>query len=295
MAESGPRSVDSVIRPARSWQLAGLELELSRPLGIGIVNVTDDSFFEGARSRTPEQAVRDGKRLVDDGFDLLDVGAVAARSGPPVSERDEAERLVPAIEVLARDPGVPVMADTFAPGVAESALDAGAVAINDISASLDPAMLELVADRGCGLVVMHIEGPPRVDRPAPSYEDPVDRMKAWFGERIEAAQKAGVAEAQLALDPGFDFDLSVDDDLAVLRRLQELAELGPPLFVAASRKDFIGALLAGSWEDRLPPADREWGTAAVVSLAVAAGANLLRLHDRSALDAMRVADRIVNG
>jgi dihydropteroate synthase len=295
MAESGARGVDTAVRSVPSWQLAEGSLDLSRPLGVGIVNVTDDSFFEGARSETPECAVEDGKRLVAEGFDLLDVGAVAARSGPPVPEQDEAERLVPAIEGLVREASVPITVDTFMPTVAELALDAGAAAINDISGSLDPAMLELVGDRGCGLVVMHIEGPPRVDRPAPDYEDPVDRMKAWFTERIEDAHRYGVAEAQLALDPGFDFDLTVDDDLAVMRRLPELAELGLPLFVAASRKDFIGALLAGSWEDRLPPSDREWGTAAIVALAVAGGANLLRLHDRSALDAMRVADRIANG
>ncbi len=272
----------------------GAELDLSRPLGVGIVNVTDDSFFEGARSETPQHAVQEGIRLVGEGFELLDVGAVAAKSGPPVPEREEAERLVPAIEGLVREAGVPVTADTFVPAVAELALDAGAAAINDIAGARDPVMLELVAERGCGLVVMHIEGPPRVDRARPSYDDPVDRLKAWFSDRIESACARGVAEEQIALDPGLDFDLSVDDDVAVMRRLSELAELGRPLFLSVSRKDFIGALLAGSWADRVPARDREWGTAAAVALAVSSGANLLRLHDRSALDSMRVADRIVN-
>ena len=277
------------------WRLAGTELDLTRPLGVGIVNVTDDSFFEGARSGTPRGALEDGMRLVGEGFDMLDVGAVAARSGPPVAADEESRKLVPAIEGLVREAGVPVTADTFLPEVAERALDAGAAAINDIAGARDPAMFELVADRGCGLVVMHIEGPPREDRAAPRYDDPVDQMKAWFSERIETAIGYGVQPAQLALDPGFDFDLSVDDDITVLRRLPELAELGLPLFVALSRKDFIGALLAGSWEGRAAPVDREWGTAAAVALAVAGGADLLRLHDRSALDAMRVAERIVNG
>lgn len=266
-----------------------------RPVGVGIVNVTSDSFFEGARSGTPERAVADGMRLVEEGFEMLDVGAVAARSGPPVPPQEEAARLVPAVADLAGDSGVPVSADTFVAEVAAAALDAGAAAINDIGGGNDPEMLDLVADRGCGLVLMHIEGPPRVDRATPRYDDPVDRVKAWFSARIEQALARGVAEAQLALDPGFDFDLTVEDDVLVLRNLAELAELGPPLYVSLSRKDFLGALIAGSWERRAPAAEREWATAAAVALAVAGGGQLLRLHDRSALDAMRVADRIVNG
>ena len=145
---------------------------------------------------------------------------------------------------------MPVTADTFQPEVARRALDAGAAAINDISGGADPEMLELVAERGCGYVLMHIEGPPRVDREPAGHPDPVAHLKRWFGERIQAALGRGVAEEQIALDPGLDFDLSVDDDLEILRRLGELRELGRPLFVALSRKDFLGAVLAGSWEDR---------------------------------------------
>ena len=187
---------------------------------------------------------------------------------------------------------MPVAADTFSPVVARAAVEAGAAALNDISGGADPDMLDLVAESGCGYVLMHIEGPPRVDRQAPRYADPVDYLKAWFAERIEAALARGVDAAQIALDPGFDFDLSVDDDLAILRRLGELRELGRPLFVALSRKDFLGAVLAGSWERRSPAEDREWATAAAAALAVAAGADVLRLHDRSALDAVRTAAAI---
>ena len=208
--------------------------------------------------------------LAEAGFDLLDVGAVPARSGPPVPADEEAARLVPAIEGLVRRAGVPVTADTFQVEVARRALDAGAAAINDISGGADPEMLDLVAERGCGYVLMHIEGPPRVDREPAGHRDPVAHLKRWFGERIEAALARGVAEEQIALDPGLDFDLSVDDDLEILRRLGELRELGRPLFVALSRKDFLGAVLAGSWEDRVAAAEREWATAAATALAVAA-------------------------
>ncbi len=273
------------------WRLADRTLATPPPLAAGIVNVTDDSFFSGARSGTPDGALRDGLGLVEAGFDLLDVGALAARSGPPVDAGVEAGRLVPAVERLAAESGVPVLADTFSPAVASRALDAGAAGINDISGG-SAEMFELIAASGAGYVLMHIEGPPRVDRPAPRYEDPVAHLGEWFERRIEAAVAAGVDAEQIALDPGLDFDLSTDDDLEILRRLGELRALGRPLFVALSRKDFLGAVLAGSWEGRRAAEQREAATLAATALAVADGADLLRLHDASALDAMRTAAAI---
>jgi dihydropteroate synthase len=274
------------------WQLADRTLELERPLGVGIVNVTEDSFFEGARSGKPERAVADGLTLAEAGFDLLDVGAVAARSGPPVPASEEAERLVPAIEGLAEATALPISADTFSTAVAERALAAGAVAINDISGGADPALFELAAATGCGVVLMQIEGAPREDRAPRRHDDPVEHLKRWFSVRLEAAVAAGVSEEQIALDPGLDFDLTVADDLEILQRMGELRELGRPLFISLSRKDFLGAVLAGSWEERLPAERREWATAAATALAVAGGAELLRLHDPSALQALRIAGAI---
>jgi dihydropteroate synthase len=285
-----------------SWRLADRTLDLARPLAAGIVNVTVDSMFEGARSGTPEQAVADGMGLVEAGFDILDVGAVAAKAGPPVSAEDEAAALVPAIAGLrgafpgqetgnANPPGAPISADTFSPEVARRALAAGAAAVNDISGGSE-AMFELAAESGCGYVLMHIEGPPRVDRAWRDYDDVVDHLKSWFEGRVELARGLGVAEEQIAIDPGLDFDLSPDQDLEVLRRLGELRSLGLPLYVSLSRKDFIGAVLAGSWEERLPPGEREWGTVAAVALAVREGADVLRIHDRSSLQALRVAGQI---
>lgn len=277
------------------WRLADRVLEFPPSLAAGIVNVTDDSFFEGARSGTPERAIEDGLALVAEGFDLLDVGAVPARAGAPVPSGEEAARLVPAIEGLVERTDVPVSADTFQAEVAERALDAGAAAINDISGGAEPELLEVVGQRGCGYVLMHIEGPPRADREPPEHADPVAYLIGWFAERLESALARGIDEEQIALDPGFDFDLSVRDDVRILGGLEELRRLGRPLFVALSRKDFLGALLAGSWKDRAPAGDREWATAAAASLAVAAGAEVLRLHDRSALDAVRVAGAIARG
>jgi len=274
-----------------SWRLADRTLDLAQPVAAGIVNVTADSMFEGARSGTPEQAIADGRALAGAGFEMIDVGAVAAKAGPPVPAEVEAAALVPAIEGLA-ETGVPVTADTFSPEVARRALAAGAVAVNDISGSSDE-LFELVAETGCGYVLMHIEGPPRVDREAPGYGDVVEHLLSWFGGRVERARQLGVAEEQIAIDPGLDFDLNTAQNLEILRRLPELRALGLPLYVSLSRKDFIGAVLAGSWEKRLPPGEREWGTVAAVALAVRGGADILRIHDRSSLQAMRVAGRVV--
>src|SRR5688500_15012539 len=277
------------------WRIADRTLDLARPLAAGIVNVTSDSFFSGARSGTPQGAIEDGEALAAAGFDRRDGGAVAARSGPPVPADEEAAKLIPAIEGLGERTALPISADTFSPEVAARALDAGAVAINDISGAADPALLELCADRCCGLVLMHIEGPPRQDREHRRYDDPVAHLKSWFSERVEAAAERGVAPEQVALDPGLDFDLGVSDGLQLLRRLSELRELGRPLYVSLSRKDLLGAVLAGSWEERLPAERREWATAAATALAVQNGADILRLHDASALQAMRVAAAIREG
>jgi len=293
-----------------AWRLADRTLDLARPIAAGIVNVTVDSMFEGARSGTPEQAVADGLALAEAGFEMLDVGAVAAKAGPPVSSEDEAAALVPAVEGLAtalrgsfvghdktKEPrnavGTPISADTFSVEVARRALAAGAEVVNDISGGSEE-MYELVAASGCGYVLMHIEGPPREDRPWRDFGDVVDHLRAWFEGRIELARELGVAEEQIAIDPGLDFDLSPEQDLEILRRLGELRALGRPLYVSLSRKDFIGAVLAGSWEERLPPGEREWGTVAAVTLAVREGADVLRIHDRSSLQAMRVAAEIVS-
>jgi dihydropteroate synthase len=275
-----------------AWRLADRTLELESPIAAGIVNVTTDSMYEGARSVTPEAAVADGLVLATAGFEMLDVGAVAARSGPPVSTQEEAERLVPAIAGLAAKTDVPISADTFSAEVAGRTLQAGAVAVNDISGAADPALFELAAETGCGFVLMHVEGPPREKRRPRRYDDPVDHLKGWFDERIQAALARGVAAEQIAIDPGLDFDLDVAADLEILRRLGELRELGRPLYVSLSRKDFLGAVMAGSWEDRLPAAEREWATAAATALAVNEGADILRLHDASALQSMRIAAAI---
>jgi dihydropteroate synthase len=276
-----------------AWRLRDRTLDLDQPIAAGIVNVTADSFFEGARSGTPEQAIEDGAALAAQGFEMLDVGAVAARSGPSVPAARETERLVPAIAGLVERVEVPVSADTFSSEVAAAAVAAGAHAINDISGAADPALWDVAAESGAGFVLMHIEGPPRVDRDPPKFDDPIERLKEFFSAGIETALARGVGEEQIAIDPGLDFDIGVHDGLEVLRRLGELRSLGRPLYVSLSRKDILGAVLGGSWEHRAEPTSREWATAAATALAVAGGADILRLHDRSAWQAMTMAGAIV--
>lgn len=279
----------------RTWRLkdATLELRPGDPIGAGIVNVTTDSMFEGARSGTPERAVADGMRLVEAGFEMLDVGAVAARSGPAVESAEELARLRPVVEELAARAGVPIAADTFSPEVARAAIAAGAAAINDIGGGTDE-MLGVVGELGCGYVLTHIEGPPRRNRPAPHYPDVLARLAEFFAARIERAGELGVPTEAIAIDPGLDFDLSTDHALEILRRLEELGGLGRPVFLSLSRKDFIGALLAGSWEGRRGAAERGAGTWAATALA-ATGAQVHRLHDQEGLDAIRVAGAIARG
>lgn len=276
---------------ATSWQLGpDRVLDLAQPIGAGIVNVTDDSMWEGARSETCEGAVADGLRLAAAGFEMVDVGAVPARAGDPVAAERETAKLVPALEGLraALPATVAISADTFNPSVARAAATAGADAINDIGGGADE-MLAVVAEAGCGLVLMHIEGPPRVDREPPAYPDVVARLLEFFAERIDRAGELGVGEEAIAIDPGLDFDLSVDNDIEIMRRLDELHALGRPLYVSLSRKDFIGAIGSGSWEGRREPAGRGAGTIAAATIAALAGAQIHRLHDPEALDAIRVA------
>jgi dihydropteroate synthase len=187
--------------------------------------------------------------------------------------------------------GVPISADTFEPDVALAAAAAGATVLNDIGGGGD-GMLEVAAETGCGYVLMHIEGPPRVDRPKPAYDDVVGRLLQFFAERIERAVELGVDAESIAIDPGLDFDLSTEDDLEILGRLGELHELGRPIYMSLSRKDFIGEILAGSWEGRLDASERGNGTVGAATLAAMAGAQIHRLHDREALDAIRVAGPI---
>lgn len=264
------------MRARKDWFLAGgREIRYSRPLVMGIVNVTPDSFYDGGRYNLPEQAVARALELVDQGADILDVGAESTRPGAcPVSQEEELARLIPVVAELAQRVTVPISVDTRKASVAQAALDVGACIVNDVSAlQWDQAMASVVARSGAAVVLMHMRGTPQTMQQAPRYDDVVKEVATFFHERIQAAGEAGISKTHIILDPGIGFGKLLEHNLKLLDRLSDLTNMSCPVLVGLSRKAFIGQML-----DR-PAEHREWGTAAAVALAVDRGAAILRVHD----------------
>ena len=257
------------------FQLKGQRLRLERPLLMGIVNVTPDSFFDGGRFCDPHRAVAHALRLVEEGADLLDIGAESTRPGAlPVDEQEERRRLVPVVAAVAKAVSVPISVDTSKAEVAKAAIDAGAIMVNDVTALRgDSAMVGVVAQAGVALVLMHMQGTPDIMQHAPRYDDVVGEVAQFLAERVRYAIDQGVARDRIVVDPGIGFGKTLGHNLDLLANLHVFAELGYPLLVGPSRKGFIGQLTDQSVEAR------GWGTAGVVALAVEQGANILRVHD----------------
>jgi dihydropteroate synthase len=261
---------------------------------MGIVNVTPDSFSDGGLFLEPERAIEHARRLLDQGADLLDVGGESTRPGAgAVSASEELDRVRPVLEGLraggAHLAGVAISIDTSKVAVAEVALDTGAEIVNDVTAlRSEPELAALCAERGCGLVLMHMQGTPRTMQGAPTYDDVVDDVKGFLAERIEFATSEGVAEERIWIDPGIGFGKTVEHNLELLRRLGELAELGRPIVVGASRKSFLGKLTGREVDERLG------GTIASNVLALLGGAEVFRVHDVAELrQALDVAEAIL--
>jgi dihydropteroate synthase len=261
---------------------------------MGIVNVTPDSFSDGGLFLEPERAVQHAGRLVDEGADLLDLGGESTRPGAgAVSAAEELDRVAPVLEgVLAARPGasgVPISIDTSKVPVAEAALDMGAEIINDVTAlRSEPELAALCGERGCGLVLMHMQGTPRTMQKSPSYDDVVDDVKAFLAERIEFATGEGVAEERIWVDPGIGFGKTVEHNLELLRRLGELGALGRPIAIGTSRKSFLGKITGREVDERLG------GTIASNVLALLGGAEVFRVHEVAELrQALDVAEAIL--
>jgi dihydropteroate synthase len=257
------------------FHLKGQRLGLERPLLMGIVNVTPDSFFDGGQFYDPQRAVAHALRLVEEGADLLDIGAESTRPGAlPVDEQEERRRLVPVVAAVAKAVSVPISVDTSKAEVAKAAIDAGAIMVNDVTALRgDSAMVGVVAQAGVALVLMHMQGTPDIMQHAPRYDDVVGEVAQFLAERVRYALDHGVARDRIVVDPGIGFGKTLGHNLDLLANLRVFAELGYPLLVGPSRKGFIGQLTDQSVEAR------GWGTAGVVALAVEQGANILRVHD----------------
>src|SRR4051812_26141298 len=256
---------------------------------MGIVNAGPDSFSDAVRLTTREAQVAHAMRLVADGADIVDVGGESGVTYTPASAAEvEVGRVVPLVERLAAE-GVAVSVDTWKPEVAEAALRAGAVMINDTSGLADLRLAELCAATGAALVVMHTRAAPKQERFADYGGDVVGDVVAFLSERVAAARAAGVAAEQIVLDPGPDFAKTPAETVAVLRALRRLHELGRPLLLAVSRKYFVGAITGR------PPAERLAGTLAAVGWAADRGAAIVRVHDvAEAADFLRVR-RVLDG
>jgi dihydropteroate synthase len=257
---------------------------------MGIVNVTPDSFSDGGEHADTGSAVAHGLRLVAEGAAILDIGGESTRPGSePVSAEQELRRVVPVVEGLAAVSAAVLSVDTTKAAVARAALDAGAVIVNDVTALRgDPAMADLVAERGCPVCLMHMLGEPRTMQDDPRYDDVVAEVSAFLEERLAVAVAAGVREEQVLLDPGIGFGKTLAHNLALLAHLDRIAAIGRPVVLGASRKRFIGALLG------LEPGERAVGTVATTVLGLARGAAVLRVHDvRPNVEALRVAQAIL--
>ena len=261
----------------------------AKPLIMGVVNVTPDSFFDGGRYLDPTAAVAHAVQLVEEGADLLDIGAESTRPGADVvNEEEECRRVLPVVTAVARAVTVPISIDTSKAAVAREALDAGAVLVNDVTALRgDPAMVDVVVRSGAGIVLMHMYGTPRTMQRAPCYGDVVAEISGFYEERIRFAMAHGIVRRQIILDPGIGFGKLLVHNLTLLAQLRHFEQFECPLLIGVSHKAFLGQLV-----DR-PVQERQWATAAAVALAVDRGAGILRVHDvRGMRDVVQVAAAI---
>lgn len=272
--------------PARLWRHRTGEIVLDRTRVMGILNVTPDSFSDGGRYFDPEAALRRGLEMAAQGADLIDVGGESTRPGADaVSAEEEWRRIRPVIQGLAAKVDIPLSVDTMKSKVAAKAIDAGATIVNDVSGMQDAAMVRVVAAHRVGVVAMHMLGNPKTMQEHPTYADVVEEVRAFLAERVRGLEAAGVLSDAIAIDPGVGFGKALAHNLALLRHLDRLVDLGHPVVVGVSHKSFIERV--GGSGDRLA------GSLAAATLAAARGAHIVRVHDvAETVPAMRVADAL---
>jgi len=259
----------------------GFLLPLDRPLLMGVVNVTPDSFSDGGQFISPEKAIAHGRKLIEDGADILDIGGESSRPGAQaVAEQEELARVLPVLKAL-RD--VPVSIDTRRPSVMRAVLAEGASLINDIEALEAPGALDAVADTDCAVCLMHKKGDPATMQQDPTYEDVTGEVKQYLKTRVAACEIAGIERDRITVDPGFGFGKTVAHNFQLLKHLPELAALGVPVVAGWSRKSTLGAVTGRPVTERLA------ASLAAALLAVQHGATILRVHDvRETRDALAV-------
>jgi len=263
------------------------QLDLSRPLVMGIVNVTPDSFSDGGQHLQHEAAIAHAQQLVAEGADIIDIGGESTRPGAqPVSVQEELDRVLPIIEGLRGAP-VPISIDTCKPEVMRAAISAGVQMVNDINALQDSAAMNAVAAGNVAVCLMHKQGDPQTMQTQPHYQDVVAEVCEFLRERIAAAQTAGIARERIVIDPGFGFGKTLAHNLNLLRHLDRLRELGVPVLAGLSRKSMLGALTGREVGDRVA------ASVAAALIAVQRGASIVRVHDvRETVDALKIWNAI---
>lgn len=260
---------------------------------MGILNVTPDSFSDGAQFNTLETALTQAKTLINSGADIIDIGGQSTRPGSQqILFEEELNRVIPIIKSLRQETSIPISIDTTRASVADAAIKAGADLVNDISGgTFDSQMFTIVAKLGVPIILMHIRGTPKTMQQLTDYSDLIIEISQWLDNQLYLAMKAGIKRSHLIIDPGIGFAKTYSQNLELLRRLSEFRSLGCPILVGVSRKRFIGHVL-----QQKNPKQRVWGTAAACCGAIAQSADILRVHDVAQIvDVARVADAIWRG
>lgn len=269
---------------AERWLCGRFEFELKRPILMGIVNVTPDSFSDGGQHARTEAAIRHARTLIQEGAEIVDIGGESTRPGAlPVSVQDELARVIPVIKALMHS-GAAISVDTCKPEVMQAALDLGADIINDVTGMRDPAAQRIVARHGnCGVCIMHMQGEPRTMQVAPHYDDVVQDIKKELLAQARLLETQGVQAERISLDPGFGFGKTVEQNYHLLANLSVIVDAGYPLVLGVSRKSMIGAVTGQAVDQRLA------GSVAAALAGVVRGARVLRVHDvRETRDALAV-------
>jgi dihydropteroate synthase len=272
------------------WKIRGREIDCSKTLLMGIVNVTRDSFSDGGQYFDRDRAIRHADNLIEQGADILDLGAESTRPGAdPVPQEEELERLLPVLGHLRKTCKIPISIDTTKPGVARQCFQAGADIVNDVSGfgETGAEMAEAVKAFGAGWILMHRRGDPKTMQSLAHYDNPVEEVLRELGESTAKALRTGVMPEQLAVDPGLGFAKTAEQSLELLRHLDRFRDFGLPVVLGHSRKSFIG-----QWTGR-EVSEREFGNAAASAFAVLKGVQVLRVHDVAGTrDVVRVAERL---
>ena len=285
-------------KPLPTLRCASQTLDLSRPVVMGVLNVTPDSFSDGGRFLAVDAAVAHGLKLVEEGAAIIDIGGESTRPGAaPVPADEEIRRVLPVVERLRRATGTPaagtqaagtiISVDTSKPEVIREAVAAGAGLINDVRALTEPGALDATVASGCAVCLMHMKGDPRTMQVAPSYVDVVNEVKAFLDERVRACRAAGVPSDRIVIDPGFGFGKTLEHNLELLRRLRELTAGELPLLAGLSRKSMLGTLTGRTAGERVH------GSVALAVIAAMSGARIIRAHDVAAtVDALKIVGAV---